>query len=126
MEKADGDPQAVIFEVPDPTAQGTEDTASVTIKTRSLKASADFNGFVQDEFERSKGQSGYENDSSNKDSSVHRYFVEAQQDAISGARRLSPDLQHRDRSALPATAAGRNATAWNDTFDADAPAVFAS
>ena len=35
MEKADGDPQAVIFQVPDPTAQGTEDTASVTIKTRS-------------------------------------------------------------------------------------------
>ena len=75
MEKADGDPQAVIFQVPDPTAQGTEDTASVTVKTRSLKSSADFQGFVTDEFERAKGQGGYETDASNKDAQVHRYFV---------------------------------------------------
>jgi hypothetical protein len=75
MEKSDGDPQAVIFQVPDAAAQGTEDTASVTVKTRSLKASTDFSAFVTDEFERAKGQAGYEADSSNKDSSVHRYYV---------------------------------------------------
>ena len=50
MEKADGDPQAVIFQVPDPATQGTEDTASVTIKTRSLKSGDDFQGFVTDAF----------------------------------------------------------------------------
>jgi hypothetical protein len=76
MEKADGDPQAVIFTVPDASAQGSEDTASVTVKTRVLKDGVDFNSFVQDEFERSKGQSGYEADTSNKDSSIHRYFVQ--------------------------------------------------
>jgi len=75
MEKSDGDPQAVIFQVPDAAAQGTEDTASVTVKTRSLKASNDFSAFVTDEFEHAKGQAGYEADSSNKDSSVHRYYV---------------------------------------------------
>lgn len=75
MEKADGDPQAVIFQVPDATAQGSEDTASVTVKTRSLKNTGEFTGFVTDEFERSKGQAGYENDSANKDSSAHRYYV---------------------------------------------------
>ncbi|HJT98541.1 MAG TPA: hypothetical protein VJ696_09520 [Rhodanobacteraceae bacterium] len=75
MEKSDGDPQAVIFQVPDETAQGTEDTASVTVKTRTLKAGGDFQGFVTDSFERAKGQTGYETDASNKDSSVHRYFV---------------------------------------------------
>jgi len=75
MVKDDGDPQAVIFQVPDTTAQGSEDTASVTVKTRSLKASGDFQGFVTDEFERSKGQAAYEADSTTKDSTSHNYFV---------------------------------------------------
>jgi len=62
MEKSDGDPQAVIFQVPDPATQGTEDTASVTVKTRALKSGDDFQGFITDAFERAKGQGGYEND----------------------------------------------------------------
>ena len=126
MEKADGDPQAVIFQVPDPTAQGTEDTASVTIKTRSLKASADFNTFVQDEFERSKGQSGYENDSTNKDSSVHRYFVERSKTRylVRDSYLLTSNIAIEVRCQRPLLEG--TPQAWNDTFDANCASVFAS
>lgn len=75
MEKAEGNPQAVAFQVPDPSAQGSGDAADVTVKTRQLKAPTDFADFVQDEFDRAKAHEGYENDTTNKDTSVHRYFV---------------------------------------------------
>jgi hypothetical protein len=126
MEKADGDPQAVIFQVPDPATQGTEDTASVTVKTRSLKTSADFAGFMQDEFERSKGQAGYENDAANKDASIHRYYV-----TRAKTRYLVSDNYHLagnvavevrcQRPLLDATPAE-----WNDGFDAACKGVVAS
>ena len=126
MEKSDGDPQAVIFQVPDPTAQGTEDTASVTIKTRNLKASADFNGFVQDEFERSKGQSGYEMDSANKDSSVHRYFVMRSKTRylVRDSYLLTGNIAVEVRCQRPLLD-GTPAT-WSDGFDASCASVFAS
>jgi hypothetical protein len=75
MEKTEGNPQAVAFQVPDPSAQGSGDAADATVKTRQLKTPAEFAGVVQDELDRSKGQGGYEKDPSNKDSSVHQYFV---------------------------------------------------
>ena len=126
MEKADGDPQAVIFQVPDPTAQGPEDTASVTIKTRNLKASADFNGFVQDEFERSKGQSGYEMDSANKDSSVHRYFVMRSKTRylVRDSYLLTGNIAVEVRCQRPLL--DGTPTSWSDGFDASCASVFAS
>lgn len=75
MEKSDGNPQAIAFQVPDAAAQGSEDTASVTVKTRQLKSAADFASTVANEFERAKTQGGYENDASNQDAAVHQYFV---------------------------------------------------
>jgi hypothetical protein len=75
MEKSEGDPQFAAFQVPDPTAQGTDDSANVTVKTRQLKDASAFAATVQDEFERSKAQTGYENDASNTNSGVHQYFV---------------------------------------------------
>lgn len=75
MEKSDGNPQAVIFQVPDPATQGTEDTASITVKTRQLRASADFTEALQNELALSKSQTGYESDLDSSDSGVHRYFV---------------------------------------------------
>ena len=126
MEKADGDPQAVIFQVPDPATQGTEDTASVTVKTRSLKASADFANFVQDEFERSKGQAGYENESAAKDSSMHRYFVTRNK-----TRYLVTDHYHLTANVAVEVRCQRpllDATpkSWNDSFDAGCSGVVAS
>jgi hypothetical protein len=126
MEKADGDPQAVIFQVPDPAAQGTEDTASVTVKTRSLKASADFSGFVTDSFERAKGQSGYENDSTNKDSSVHRYFVTHNHTRylVRDSYQLNGNVGIEVRCQRPLLDA--TPKEWSDAFDAACSSVVAS
>lgn len=126
MEKADGDPQAVIFQVPDPVAQGSEDTASVTVKTRSLKASADFQGFVTDEFERSKGQAGYEADSANKDSTVHRYFVTRGKTRylVRDSYQLSGNVAIEVRCQRPLLDA--TPKDWSDRFDASCASVVAS
>jgi hypothetical protein len=75
MEKSDGNPQAIVFQVPDPAAQGTDDAASITVKTRQLRAAGDFADAVQNELALSKAQTGYESDASASDSGVHRYFV---------------------------------------------------
>lgn len=126
MEKADGDPQAVIFQVSDPATQGTEDTASVTVKTRSLKASGDFSGFVTDEFERAKGQAGYETDASNKDSSVHKYFVMRSKTRylVRDTYQLSGNVAIEVRCQRPLLDA--TPKDWSDAFDAGCSGVVAS
>jgi hypothetical protein len=126
MEKADGDPQAVIFQVPDPSAQGTEDTASVTVKTRSLKASGDFQGFVTDEFERSKGQAGYETDSATKDSSSHNYFVTRSKTRyhMHDTYQLNGNVAVLVRCQRPILDA--TPREWRDRFDASCASVIAS
>ena len=75
MEKSDGNPQAMIFQIPDPAAEGTEDTASITVKTRQLKAPADFQDAMQNELALSRAQTGYEAEAITNDTGVHRYFV---------------------------------------------------
>ena len=126
MEKADGDPQAVIFQVPDPSTQGTEDTASVTVKTRSLKAAGDFQGFVTDAFERAKGQAGYETDASNKDTSVHRYFVTRNKTRylVRDAYQMSGNVAIEVRCQRPLIDA--TPKDWTDAFDASCSSVVAS
>lgn len=75
MEKAGGNPQAIIFEVPDPAAEGTEDTASITVKTRQLQSPNDFAEATENELALSKAQSGYEVEAEGSNANVHRYFV---------------------------------------------------
>ena len=75
MQKTDGNPQAIAFQVPDPTAQASGEAADVTVKTRQLNNAAEYTGVVQDELGRSKAQAGYADDPSNKDASIHQYFV---------------------------------------------------
>ena len=75
MEKSDGNPQAIVFQVADPAAQGTEDAATITVKTRQLRAPGDFAEAVQNELVLSKAQTGYESDATASDNGVHRYFV---------------------------------------------------
>ena len=126
MEKSDGDPQAVIFQVPDAAAQGSEDTASVTVKTRSLKASADFSGFVTEEFERAKGQAGYETDSANKDSSAHRYYVMRNKTRylVRDTYQLTGNVAVEVRCQRPLIDA--TPKDWSDRFDAACASVVAS
>jgi hypothetical protein len=75
MEKSDGNPQAIIFVVPDPATEGTDDTASITVKTRQLKSANEFAEATQNELSLSKAQTGYEAEPEGTSTSVHRYFV---------------------------------------------------
>src|SRR5690606_977719 len=60
MEKSDGNPQAITFQIADPAAVGTDDMASVTVKTRQLKSAADSAEATHNEMLLSKAQTGYE------------------------------------------------------------------
>jgi hypothetical protein len=75
MEKTDGNPQAIAFSVPDASASGSNDSATVTVKSRQLANAAQFATVVQEEFERSKQQPGYASAGSASGSSTHHYTV---------------------------------------------------
>ncbi len=75
MEKSDGNPQAVTFHVTDPAAEGTDDMASVTVKTRQLKSSDAFVEATQNEMQLSKAQTGYEAVLDGSETGIHHYFV---------------------------------------------------
>ena len=126
MEKSDGNPQAIIFQVVDPAAAGTDDTASVTVKTRQLKSAADFADATQNEMLLSKAQTGYEAALDGSASGVHHYFV------MRGKTRYSI----RDRFTLMGTIAVQvrcqrpllDATTkdWTARFDGGCDSVAAS
>ncbi len=126
MEKSDGNPQAITFQVVDPAAEGTDDMASVTVKTRQLKSSADFAVATQNEMQLSKAQTGYEAALDGSNTGIHHYFV------MRGKTRY----EIRDRFTLMDTIAVQvrcqrpllNATpkAWNNSFDAGCDSVASS
>lgn len=126
MEKSEGNPQAVAFQVPDETAQGSEDSANVTVKTRQLKDASEFTGTVQEEFERSKAQGGYEADPANKDASVHQYFVVRGKTKylVRDTFQLSGNIAVEVRCQRPLLAS--TPAAWNAQFDNACGAVAAS
>ena len=126
MEKADGNPQAVAFQVPDATAQGSEDSANVTVKTRQLKDASEFAATVQDEFQRSKAQGGYEADPANKDAGVHQYSVVRGKTkyVVRDSFQLIGTIAVEVRCARPLLAA--TPASWNAGFDAACNAVVAS
>lgn len=126
MEKTEGDPQAVAFQVPDETAQGSEDSATVVVKTRRLKAPAAFAAFVQDEHARAESQGGYAKDASNRNDSLHQYFVVRGKTRylvrdsyfLSGETAVEVRCQRPLLDATPA--------AWNAQFDSACDGVTTS
>lgn len=126
MEKRDGNPQAVAFQVPDAAAQGSEDSATVTVKTRKLNGSAAFAGVVQEELERSKAQTGYESDASNKDAAVHQYFVTRGKTRylVRDSFYLTGNVAAEVRCQRPMLAS--TPAAWNTEFDHACDGVVAS
>lgn len=126
MEKTEGDPQAFAFQVPDEAAQGSEDSATVVVKTRRLKAAAAFAGFVQDEHARAESQGGYARDASNRNESVHQYFVQRGKTRylvrdhyfLTGEIAVEVRCQRPLIDATPA--------AWNTQFDSACDGVAAS
>lgn len=126
MEKTDGNPQAVAFQVPDEAAQGSGDSATVVVKTRQLKAAAAFAGFVQDEHARAESQGGYEKDASNRNASVHQYFVQRAQTRylVRDSYYLTGEIAVEVRCQRPLI--DNTPAAWNAQFDAACDGVVAS
>ena len=126
MEKSDGNPQAIAFQIPDPATQGSEATASVTVKTRQLKSAAEFPSTVANAFEHAKSQSGYQDDASNSNKAVHQYFIMQGKtrylvrDGFAQAGMVSVEV-HCLRPLLPA-----NTPAWNKEFDSACDGVLTS
>jgi hypothetical protein len=126
MEKADGNPQAVAFQVPDPTAQGTDDSATVTVKSRQLKNPAQFDSVIMEERQHAKEQTGYEFDTSNADAAINRYFV-----MRGKTKYLVRDSFHRSGGFAVAVRCQRplidkTPPAWNAEFDSACASVVAS
>lgn len=126
MEKKDGDPQAIAFQVPDPSTDGSEDAATVTVKTRQLADAAGFAAAVQEEFERARQQPGFATDPANKDASVRQYFVSRGKTRylVRDRARLVGRIAAEVRCQRPLLAS--TPAAWNAQFDRDCDAVTAS
>lgn len=126
MEKSDGNPQAVAFQVPDDAAQGSDDTASVTVKTRQMSGPAQFATVVQDEFVRSKAQPGYDVDTSSKDTTAHQYFVQRAKTRylVRDNYFLTGSIAVEVRCQRPLI--DKTPASWAAQFDAACNAVFAS
>lgn len=123
MEKTEGNPQAVAFQVPDAVANGSGDSASVTVKTRQIKGSTNFTDVVQEEFERSKSQAGYASDPSAKDTSAHQYFVVRGKTKylVRDSFFLSGNVVAEVRCQRPLL--DKTPAAWNTQFDTACNAV---
>ena len=126
MEKSDGNPQAVIFQVPDEAAKGTEDTASVTVKTRTLKSAADFAEEVREERDRSKALEGYEVHGADGAHSAHAFY-----NMRGKTRYLTNDRFHQAGAIVVQVRCQRpliegTPADWNAAFDAACAHVFAS
>jgi hypothetical protein len=126
MQKTDGNPQAIAFQVPDPAAQGSDDTASVTVKSRKLANAEQFGVVVREQIDHARQQPGYEPDPAGTDASTHRYHVVRGQtkylvrDSFQAIGNVAVEVRCQ-RPLLDATTA-----AWNARFDSDCGALVAS
>lgn len=126
MQKSDGNPQAIAFHVPDPAAEGSDDTASVTVKTRHLANDSQFGVVVREQIDHARQQPGYEADPGGTDASTHRYHVVrgktkySVRDSFQAIGGVAVEVRCQ-RPLLPASSA-----AWNARFDGDCGALVAS
>jgi hypothetical protein len=126
MEKKEGNPQAVAFQIPDPTAQGSEDSATVTVKSRLLKNADQFASVMLEEQTHAQEQSGFASDPSNKDTQINQYFV------VRGKTKYQVrDSFHRAGSFAVMVRCQRplldkTPAAWASAFDSGCASVFAS
>lgn len=125
MEKTEGNPQAIAFQINSEATQGTEDSATAVVKTRRL-GSATFSDFVADEKARAAEQGDYAKDAANKDDAVHQYFVKRGQTRYlvrdSYARHGDVAVEVRCQRPLLASLPAE----WNAQFDKGCAGVAAS
>jgi len=126
MQKTDGNPQAIAFQVPDPAAEGTDDAASVTVKTRHLANDSQFGVVVREQIDHARQQPGYEADAAGTDASTHRYHVVRGKtkyfvrDSFQEVGGVAVEVRCQ-RPLLDASSA-----AWNARFDSECGALVAS
>lgn len=126
MEKTDGNPEAIAFQVPDATAQGSDDSASVTVKSRQMKTAEQFDAVVLEERQHAKEQAGYAFDVSNTNGAINQYFV-----MRGKTKYLVRDSFHRSGGFAISVRCQRpllekTPAAWNTEFDSACNSVTAS
>jgi len=126
MEKTDGNPQAIAFQVPDPSAQGSNDSADVTVKTRRLPSASGYAATVEGELGRARAQDGYESDTRHSSADDHRYFVQraGTRYQVRDSFRLLGNIVVEVRCRRPVLAT--TPASWNASFDAGCDSVVAS
>jgi hypothetical protein len=74
MQKNEGNPQFIAFQVKDPADAGSGEATRVTVETKLLDDSGNFQSLVNLGLEKAKQAPGYEQRSDGVDPSVLRYF----------------------------------------------------
>jgi len=75
MQKSEGNPQFIAFQVKDPADTGTGEASRVTVDTKLLDNSDNFQPLVNAGMDKAKQQPGYEQRTDGVDASVLRYFA---------------------------------------------------
>ena len=75
MHKTEGNPQFIAFQVKDPADAGTGETSQVTVETKLLDDSSNFQNLVNFGMEKAKQSPGYEQRTDGVDPNTLRYFA---------------------------------------------------
>ncbi len=75
MQKSDGNPQFVAFQVKDPADTGSGEATRVSVETKLLDDSSNFQAIVNVGMDKAKQMPGYELHTEGVDSTVLRYFA---------------------------------------------------
>ena len=75
MQKSEGDPQFVAFQVKDPADAGSGEATRVTVETRLLNDSSNFQPLVNRDVDKAKQMPGYEQKAEGVDATTLRYFA---------------------------------------------------
>lgn len=75
MQKSDGNPQFVAFQVKDPADAGSGEATRVTVETKLMDDSSNFQPMVNVGMDKAKQMPGYEQRSDGVDASTLRYFA---------------------------------------------------
>jgi len=75
MQKTEGNPQFIAFQVKDPADTGTGEATRVTVETKLLDDSSNFQSMVNVGLDKAKQSPGYEQRTEGVDPSVLRYFA---------------------------------------------------
>jgi hypothetical protein len=75
MQKGEGNPQFVAFQVKDPADTGSGESSRVTVETKLLDDPSNFQAIVNVGMDKAKQMTGYEQHTEGVDNTVLRYFA---------------------------------------------------